>query len=83
MKGGAGMDQQAPTAPPKQQKSAPKAMPDEKSPQERAQYSWDSMNTFERNKAAQDTLGYADADMTETAAKAWDQLGTARPAEAG
>ena len=74
MKGGAGMDQQAPTAPPKQQKSAPKAMPDEKSPQERAQYSWDSMNTFERNKAAQDTLGYSDADMTEAAAKAWDQL---------
>lgn len=74
MKGGAGMDQQAPTAPPKQQKSAPKAMPDEKSPQERAQYSWDSMNTFERNKAAQDTLGYAEADMTEAAAKAWDQL---------
>lgn len=46
----------------------------QKLPQDQAKYSWDSMNTFERNKAAQDTLGYAGADMTEAAAKAWDQL---------
>lgn len=46
----------------------------QKLPQDQAKYSWDSMNTFERNKAAQDTLGYADADVTEAAAKAWDQL---------
>lgn len=74
MTGGAGMDQQAPTAPPRQRAAAPQAMPPERSAQERARHSWDSMNTFERNKATQDTLGYSEAQATETAAKAWDQL---------
>lgn len=81
MKGGAGMDQQAPTAPPKQQKSAPKAMPDEKSPQERAQYSWDSMNTFERNAAAANILGARGVLAKNTATKAWNKLSSEQQAK--
>lgn len=46
----------------------------EKTPEQKAESSWNSMNTFERNKASTDTLGHRGVLAKNTAGKTWVQL---------
>lgn len=59
----------------------PAAMPEQRSPEQQAQSIWDSMNAFERNKAAVDTLGHRGVLAKNTATKAWDKLSAEQQAK--
>lgn len=46
----------------------------QKSPEQQAEYSWGTMNTFERNKAVVDSLGYDAGQADSIASLAWSEL---------
>lgn len=64
-----------------QAQKQPAAMPEQRSPEQQAQSIWDSMNAFERNKAAVDTLGHRGVLAKNTATKAWDKLSAEQQAK--
>lgn len=57
------------------------AMPEQRSPEQQAQFIWDSMNTFERNAAAANVLGMRGVPAKNAATKAWDKLSSQQQAK--
>ncbi len=57
------------------------AMPEQRTPEQSAQHSWDSMNTFERNAAAANILGARGVLAKNTATKAWNKLSAEQQAK--
>lgn len=63
---------QAEAVTPEPAKVAQAAKP--KTPEQQAEYSWGTMNTFERNKAVVDSLGYNARQADSIAGMAWSEL---------
>lgn len=64
-----------------QAQKQPAAMPEQRTPEQSAQHSWDSMNTFERNAAAANILGARGVLAKNTATKAWNKLSAEQQAK--
>lgn len=64
-----------------QTQKQPAAMPEQRTPEQSAQHSWDSMNTFERNAAATKVLGMRGVPAKNAATKAWDKLSPKQQSE--